>query len=385
MVLPVDAINLYPVRTTRRTGSVSSHIVVELIDSDGNVGWGELSDLDIYRTHLPSIDTLQEAFNHLVLGRDPLLVNDLHRSLRGQMPFYWRDSNSYPPFNIAGQLAAAAEMACLDLAGKQLGVPVHVLFGGKVRDGIPIVYPIFGRTSYADPQETNDLITDLMQEGITKYRYYVSNLAEDLPLISELVARPGFELAALDFGAKFRAKDVVAFLHCLEVSVPLVESIALPLDYFGMAWARTQLSSDVSEHVSSTTQAMQIIEARAVEVFNVSVVSGGLLLARALVQIAEAAGLKVIVGTTQELGIGTSAGLHLASTLSELVHPCDPAGPILYTKDVLSVPLSCQDGVFAVPTSPGLGVEIDRAQLSRLKGELVEWDYAAHGVNYDPR
>lgn len=384
MGAPITKVELYPIRTARRTGSVSSHVLVELRDAEGNIGWGELSDLDVYRTHMPSLDALYEGIQRLVIGHDPAFINGLHQKLRGLMPFYWRDSNAYPPFTVPGQLAAAVEMACLDITGKRLGVPVHVLFGGKLRDEIPIVYPLFGRTGLGGIPQMMEQVDDIVRDGVTQFRYYVSDLVDDLPLVQELSARSDIELAALDFGSKFRPKAVVGFVGDLE-DVPLVEGVAFPGDYHGLSWARSQLRCDVSEHVSSTSQAMQMLEADAVDVFNVSVVSGGLSLAHALVQIADAAGLKTIVGTTQELGLGTAAGLHLGATLPQLEHPCDPAGPLLYAEDVLVTPLAREGGKFAVPSAPGLGVEIDRDQLERLSGSLVEWQNAPHGEKYVPR
>ena len=40
-------------------------------------------------------------------------------------------------YNNRTQLHAAIEFACLDLMGQQLGVPVHDLLGGKLRDAVP--------------------------------------------------------------------------------------------------------------------------------------------------------------------------------------------------------------------------------------------------------
>ena len=52
-------------------------------------------------------------------------------------------------YNNRTQLHAAIEFACLDIIGKKLGVPVHALLGGKLRDRVAFASYLFYR--YADP------------------------------------------------------------------------------------------------------------------------------------------------------------------------------------------------------------------------------------------
>jgi len=52
-------------------------------------------------------------------------------------------------YNNRTQLHAAIEFACLDIIGKKLGVPVHALLGGKVRERVDFASYLFFR--YANP------------------------------------------------------------------------------------------------------------------------------------------------------------------------------------------------------------------------------------------
>ena len=56
-------------------------------------------------------------------------------------------------YNNRTQLHAALEFACLDIMGKKLGVPVHALLGGKLRDAVEFASYLFFR--YPDP-DTGD-------------------------------------------------------------------------------------------------------------------------------------------------------------------------------------------------------------------------------------
>src|SRR5690606_19473279 len=48
-------------------------------------------------------------------------------------------------YNHRTQLHAAIEFACLDLMGKKLGLPLHALLGGKLRDRVPFASYLFFR------------------------------------------------------------------------------------------------------------------------------------------------------------------------------------------------------------------------------------------------
>src|SRR5256885_5793283 len=71
---------------------------------------------------------LREAVPRHVIGADPLDVESLvHRMTRHD---YAR------PGEIAMSALAIVEIACWDLAGKALGLPVYKLLGGAVRDRV---------------------------------------------------------------------------------------------------------------------------------------------------------------------------------------------------------------------------------------------------------
>jgi len=65
---------------------------------------------------------------HLALGRDPRRVNQLSKHLM--------DSVSLDGGHIHRTAVAAIEVACWDILGKSLGVPIHQLLGGRVRDSV---------------------------------------------------------------------------------------------------------------------------------------------------------------------------------------------------------------------------------------------------------
>jgi galactonate dehydratase len=65
---------------------------------------------------------------HLAIGQDPLRIGSLAKRLL--------DSVSLDGGHIHRTVIAAIEVACWDILGKHLGVPIHQLLGGQVRDSV---------------------------------------------------------------------------------------------------------------------------------------------------------------------------------------------------------------------------------------------------------
>lgn len=384
--MKITGVVLTPLRTRRRTGSISVHVVVQLDTDEGLTGLGEISDLDCYRMHLPDLEALQIAVEHVVLGEDPMRQAQFHLRLFAQMPTYLRYGNTYPPFQLASQIAAGLEMAFYDLAGKALDTPVHNLLGGKVRDVIEMTYPIFPATTAEDIPLRLETVESLASEGMTRFRYYVgTDIDASERLLSAINDRFGerINMKAFDFQGHFYWKDTLRIFERLApYGVDVIESVSWDEDYEGMAEVRRRVPVAVSEHISSYAQAMRMIKAGAVDIFNISHQSGGMWGAARLFALADAAGLQCLISTTQEMSIGTAAVAHLGATVPVLHYPGDAVGPLLYLDDVVVEPLRFEGPRLVIPDGPGLGVALDPDRLEALRGSLIEWDHPAHGAAY---
>jgi L-alanine-DL-glutamate epimerase-like enolase superfamily enzyme len=386
MSIRVTGIELTPVQTRRRTGAISSHIVLRLSTDSGITGIGEISDLDCYRMYMPDIEAVKTGLEKVALGQDVFGIASLHARLYANMPAYFRYANTYPPFSVPSQIAAGIEMAFYDVVGKALGTPVYNLLGGKVRDKLEITYPIFQTKKESDHERYLGYIDELVREGITRFRCYVGvDFGKDEVFLRKVRERFGstIQLKALDFQSHHHWRDVLRIYDRFkEFDFELLESPSWHEDYEGMAELRRHVRVDISEHISSTAQAMRMIRAGAVDVFNITIQSGGIYQAKKLFDLAESAGLKCLISTTQEMSIGTAATAHLGAVIPQLHYAGDPVGPILYREDVVKSRVVYRDNCLHVPDGPGLGVELDEQALEALRAPLVEWERPAHGANY---
>ena len=120
-----------------------------------------------------------EALRHitpLLIGRDPQRIEDLWHLIYRHG--YWRGG---PIFMAA---LAAIDFALWDIKGKQAGLPVYQLLGGKARDGVMCYSHAHGR----DALETEDSARQLIEKGFKVVRCQVGdyggagNIAELPPL-----------------------------------------------------------------------------------------------------------------------------------------------------------------------------------------------------------
>ena len=105
-----------------------------------------------------------EALRHigkLLVGRDPQRIEDLWHLVYRQG--YWRGG----PIFASAQ--AAIDMALWDIKGKQAGLPVYQLLGGKSREGVTCYSHAFGR----DEVECEDSVRALLAKGFRVVRAQV--------------------------------------------------------------------------------------------------------------------------------------------------------------------------------------------------------------------
>jgi galactonate dehydratase len=99
---------------------------VELTTDDGRIGTGEVRMVNKTET---LVACLRELGPRYVIGSDPFEVERLGWHFqRGE---YGRAGE------VSQSALSAFDMACWDLMGQSLGVPIHRLLGGRFRDRIP--------------------------------------------------------------------------------------------------------------------------------------------------------------------------------------------------------------------------------------------------------
>jgi muconate cycloisomerase len=289
-------------------------------------------------------------------GRDPEhrvpLLADLARVLK------------FAPFTTA-----AVDTALLDLVGRALEVPVHTLLGGAFRDRAEV------HGSVGWDEDPGRMVETALQQRETyrSLKLYAGRgeVDEDLDRLSAVrdAVGPDVELF-VDVNTLWTPSDLIRAL-------PRVEEIGLsmleqPLPPSAAAFqselvGRLAVDLTADEAVRTVSDAADVVRERSATVINLGHSKlGGPTAALQAAQIAQAAGVGLMVGSVIEMDIATAMGLHLAAVLPRLAYPSYLMGPLKYRERLTERTVEVSDGHIAIPDGPGLGIEIDPSALRRL-------------------
>ena len=175
----------------------------------------------------------------------------------------------------------------------------------------------------------------------------------------------------LDANEAWHFSEALTILNrCSNLDIQYVEQPLSRDNLAAMRQLREQISIPLAadEALSDLTSAKKILNAHAADIFIVKPqLAGGLLASHQIIQAAHHHGLQSVITSTIETGIGITAALHLAAATPSVTFPCGLATLPMLANDLLSTPLSLNDGYLTVPTSPGLGVQLDKTSLSHYQ------------------
>ncbi|MEU6687894.1 glucarate dehydratase family protein [Streptomyces sp. NPDC046832] len=286
------------------------------------------------------------------------------------------------------------EVACLDALGKALGLPVHALLGGKVRDSVAYsAYLFYKWAAHPDgvPAEKDDWGAALDPAGVVEQarrfteRYGFTSFKlkggvfppdEEIAAIKALAeAFPGHPLR-LDPNGAWSVETSVKVARELGDVLEYLEDPALGAPAMAEVAERTGVPLATNMCVTTFAEIPEAFTKGAVQV----VLSdhhywGGLRNTQKLAAVCRTFGVGVSMHSNTHLGISLAAMTHVAATVPNLHHACDSHYP-WQSEDVLTERLAFDGGRVAVSDAPGLGVELDRERLAALHRRWLDDDGA---------
>jgi muconate cycloisomerase len=264
------------------------------------------------------------------------------------------------------------DLALHDLVGKALGVSVSTLIGGASRDRIPVAIEIAG----GPPEAMASACRNFLSRGVRAFKAKIGADpdadAERLRAIREAVG-PDVSLRA-DANQGYDTKEAIRLCRLADadgVGLELLEQPVPAWNLHAMADVRRSVETPIEadESCYSIHDAMQIVRHEAADVLNVKLgKAGGLYAAKKIAAIAEAAGLRCVLGTAFGLGPEIAAKLHLAASTMLVVDAVEFTELGLHgtliappQRGLLALPLT--DGCLPVPDGPGLGVTLDDQEV----------------------
>lgn len=351
--------------------------IVELIADNGLIGLGEMGGGG------ESAENTFKSLKSYLIGHDPLQLEQLR----------WKIMNPVASlYNNRYQIHAAIEFACMDLTGKFLGIRACDLLGGAVREEIPFASYLFYR--YKDKK--SGLGGETTAEQMIKHA-------------KDLVKKYGFKTHKLKGGVFPPSHDVEVYkalarefsdssfrldpnsVWSVEESIKVGKAIEnLNNDYFedptfgleGMRRVRhfVKIPTATNTVVINFEQLASNVRNEAVDVILLDTTFwGGLRQAYKAGQVLETFQLGASVHSSGELGIQLATMLHLGASLPNLNFAADAHYHHLTDDIIKGGKMKYINGKIMLPSSPGLGVELDYDKLKQYSELFKE----VGGYQYD--
>ncbi|EXJ69650.1 glucarate dehydratase [Cladophialophora psammophila CBS 110553] len=379
--------------------------IVEVVTTDGTYGLGESYGDS---THLDRLQRVAEQIKGLSVYDTNALFQTCVESLTDDAGTGGDGmAGMVTTASVADKVFSPFEVACLDIQGKLAGVPVSDLLGGRVREKVQYSAYLFYKWG-GHPEDPDDEYGPALdpaglvrqaQKIINEYGFQAIKLkggvlppAQEVEAVRALrAAFPGMPLR-LDPNAawtvetsKWVAKELEGIVEYLEDPAPGIEGMAAVAKE-----ARMPLATNMA--VVAFTHLPPSISHNAVQV----ILSdhhfwGGLRKSQILAAICATWGMRLSMHSNSHLGISLAAMTHLASATPNLDYACDTHWPWKRRDEdvIVDGALKWVDGGVVVPTTPGLGVELDRDKLARLHRQYLDCglrkrDDTAYMKSFDP-
>ena len=340
-----------------------------LVADNGLVGFGEAHIVG--KTH-----TVREYLNDIrrhIIGHDPYNIEALYEKI------------TLLDFGAPGQVAmtglALIEMACWDLIGKELKVPVYKLLGGAVREKIP-AYANGWYTVERTPEEFHRAAKRVVEKGYKGLKFdpfgngNMELTREQYALAMDLVEAVADAVGSgvqmfIEMHGRFAAHQAVEICRDLEKFHPgFVEEPVRPLDVGALKYVidHTSVPIAAGERLYLATAYNEVFRDRLLNVVQPDIAQcGGLLEVKKICSTAESLSM---MAAPHNVGgaVATVANVHLMATLRNgkiLEHFNDFSDS--YVKTIAAPYPEVVNGFFSLPQGSGWGIEVDVELLRRIQ------------------
>ncbi|QEU94451.1 glucarate dehydratase family protein [Streptomyces kanamyceticus] len=370
-------------------------LIIEVVTAGGVVGIGETYGDGKYLE-------LARPFAERLVGREVADLNGLFTLADEVAVDGARVDDSVDVGGLRGvqtadklrlSVVSGFEVACLDALGKALGLPVHALLGGKVRDAVEYSAYLFYKWAAHPGAEDGDSWGAAVDPAgiVAQARLFAERYGFSSFKLKGGVFPPDEEIAAIRAladafpGQPLRLDPNGAW--SVETSLKVAAELADVLEYLedpalgtpAMARVAAGTSVPLATNMCVTTfeEIPEAFAAGAVQV----VLSdhhywGGLRRTRELAALCRTFGVGISMHSNTHLGISLAAMTQVAATVPALDFACDSHYP-WQSEDVLTTRTRFVDGRVAVTDTPGLGVELDRDGLAVLHARWLADEHRA--------
>jgi L-alanine-DL-glutamate epimerase-like enolase superfamily enzyme len=381
--------------TFHADGGYRSCSFLKLSTDEGVVGWSEFYD----SFSGARIDPLIQDFARTAIGMDSRQFGRVSETLIA--------TTRLASGGLAQQAVAAIENACLDIAGKALGVPVHTLLGGPIRERVPVYwthcgsYRVGPREAFytsigCEPIRTLDDLVAVAKEAVKRgYRAVKTNpvfFDKEKPYFFNGGFRPapGFlDRSMSDRQLAQIVEQMTAYREAIGPDVGLMLDmsfsqrtegylrLAQRLEPLNLAWLELDMADAEAlalirrhsrvpiaslESLHGIAEYRPFLQGQAVDTCIIDPMWNGVWQSARIAAFADA--YETTMAPHNPVGdLGSLMSLHLSAAAPNLRIMELRVDEAPWTRDYLTHPPVVQDGYMLVPDRPGWGTDINEEAL----------------------
>jgi len=334
---------------------------------DGSCGVGEASPM---QGGLASLGIVERNLAPMLIGKDPLdhavLLDTLLHTF----------AKLGPEGALTGALAAL-DIALWDLKGKLFDQPIYKLLGGAWHTTLPFYASIGGNGERTLDDVLRVVETRLKdQPAAVKIRFDNDRTKPDIDIPGDIAkARAVRRLVGDGFPLAFDANNGYSVGGAIRVGRVLEELgywwFEEPVQHYhvkamGEVARRLDITVSAGEQTYTLAGIADLIAAGVRMVQPDIVKMGGITGLMRCAALAHAHGVELVPHQTQPT-IGHMANMHLIASELHASKPCELNDPTPRQHAVFENPPKPEDGLFHLPAGPGLGLQINEAELAKRR------------------
>lgn len=341
-------------------------VFVKVMTDSGIYGVGEAT---LEYREPTVVEAIKELERYLV-GKDPHNIESFwHTTCRDA---YWRGGV------VLMSALAGVEMALWDIKGKDLGVPVYQLLGGKVRESVKC-YANGWFAGAKTPDEFAEKAKVAVKNGFSGLKWdpfgseYMNidpkKLNEALDCIAAVKGAVGDQVHLIIEGhGRFNIPTAVRIGHSLnEFGILWFEEPVPPDDKAGIAWVRKKINTPVSggERLYSRYEYADYLRMECADFWQPDVShAGGIMEVRKIAAMAESHYIPVCPHNPSG-PVANAATLQLAACVPNFYLLETMASDIPYRNAISTEQVRFENSEMFIPDLPGLGIDIDENEIAK--------------------
>jgi len=336
-------------------------LLVKVETDEGIIGWGEANTM---------------ADRELCINQH---VASLSRYLLGKNPFHIKKFTEMV-WHIFAERRGAVDLFCAmsgieqalwDIVGKSLDTPVYNLFGGPLRDKI-WVYGTGWTRGYKTPEDLAQRAVEVVKLGFTAIKFY--------PFMNEYEMKPAVENVRAVREAVGPDIELLIDVHRRPDPLKAIRGAKM-MEEFDLFWWEEPIPSENLDVMAEIRNSInlpvvtgeclytkfdfrEVLEKRAADILNPEISScGGILQLREISTMAEPYHVLIAPHNYNSSSMSLAASLQVCAVIPNFlileygVHFSELGDAIAMN------PFKVENGYIRLPTTPGLGLEINEEAL----------------------